>query len=134
MPLCNTTYDNNELDDIIKKFGYDKLPDDVSISTMTINCETNIIFNHLNIAKYIELNEKQIIDVCFGNQDDLTINRKINKINKKINKKTKKKEFNNQVSLHILLTGKEKAVNCKLFTIFVLQLLNLLFKNKFNIS
>lgn len=91
------------------------LPEDVLISTMTVTCKLNTIFNVGNIARYIDLKHSAIMAVSHGNFEDPTINRSI--ISKKRNKhknKKQKKSFYNQVSLHVRVTG-SNAVNIKLF-------------------
>jgi hypothetical protein len=39
------------------------LPDDVTINTMTIICDTDIKFNASNIAKYIDMHPDGIIKI-----------------------------------------------------------------------
>jgi outer membrane receptor for monomeric catechols len=91
------------------------LPNDIQISTMTIICKINIIFNVENIAKYIDLSNNGIISVKYGKNNDNTTNRTIliKKRNNK-NEKKKKKGFYNQVSLQVK-TKNEGIVNIKLF-------------------
>jgi TATA-box binding protein (TBP) (component of TFIID and TFIIIB) len=97
-----------------------KLPEDVIISTMTICCKMNIQFNVDNIAKYIDLKSDGILSVYYGKEDDINTNRSLNKKKKK-NKKKKnykkkpKREFQNQISLNVIVPSKKKPINIKLF-------------------
>jgi TATA-box binding protein (TBP) (component of TFIID and TFIIIB) len=73
------------------------LPDDITINTMTIICDTNIEFNIKNISSYI--------DTSFIHK------KKVKKIKKN------KKSFFNQVTLCVMVESKkEKPVNLKLFS------------------
>jgi TATA-box binding protein (TBP) (component of TFIID and TFIIIB) len=107
---------NKILDALIIK----KLPDDVLISTITVCCEIDIQFNVDNIAKFIQLKSNGIINICFGKEGDPTTNRTLNPKKKKkkklkINKK-QKREFQNQISLDIMVESKaNKPINIKLF-------------------
>jgi TATA-box binding protein (TBP) (component of TFIID and TFIIIB) len=95
----------------------EKLPIDVKISTMTITCIVKgVIFNLLNIAKYIDLSLDGIIAVSHGFIKNPETNRTIMKLKK--SKKTKKitqKAFQNQMSMVVLIKGKLKPINIKLF-------------------
>ncbi len=107
---------NRVLDALIIK----KLPDDVLISTITVCCELDIQFNVENIAKYIELKRDGIINICYGKDGDPTTNRSINpkkKKKKKLkNNKKQKREFQNQISLDVMVESKlKKPINIKLF-------------------
>lgn len=99
-----------------------KLPDDVTISTMTITCKIDTEFNVTNIGKYIDLKYNSIITVKHGNNEDKTTNRSliIRKQSSQKNKK-KKKAFYNQVTL-IVKTKKNKNYNVKLFTNGAIQM------------
>ena len=93
------------------------LPDDVTINTMTIVCDTNIKFNASNIAKYVDMDPEGIVKISHGRSGDCLTNRTI--IHKKKAKKIKKskKVFFNQVTLCIMVKSKkEKPVNVKLFS------------------
>ena len=93
------------------------LPDDVTINTMTIICDTDIKFNASNIAKYIDMSPDGIIKISHGRSGDTLTNRTI--IHKKKAKKIKKqkKVFFNQVSLCVMVPSKkEKPINLKLFS------------------
>jgi len=108
---------NKILDALIIKL----LPDDVSISTMTVCCELDIQFNVDSIAKYIDLKKDSIIDISYGKEGDPKTNRSLypkkKKKKKVVIKKKQKREFHNQISLNVMIASKEeKAVNIKLFT------------------
>src|SRR5689334_12122031 len=68
----------------------ENLPEDIQISTMTIVCKINMIFNVENIAKYIDLKPSAIISVKHGKSDDISTNRTL--ITKKKNNKNKIKK------------------------------------------
>lgn len=101
-----------------------RLPNDIQISTMTIVCRMNLIFNVNNIAKYIELNTCDIVSVNYGPFDDFTTNRSV--ISRKKNKQKNDKSFYNQVSLQVMtkhehhndkinITHGKSITNVKLF-------------------
>lgn len=104
---------------ILDALDIKKLPDDVFISTMTICCKMNIQFNVHNIAKYIDLKPDGIISICYGKDDDPFTNRTLiqkKKKKKKIIKKKPKREFQNQISLNVMIESKKtKPINIKLF-------------------
>ena len=111
----------NKKDELRKKLlgdiQCDVLPNDVTINTMTVICDTDIKFNASNIAKYIDMAPDGIIKISHGRSGDTQTNRTI--IHKKKVKKLKKKKkvFFNQVSLCVMVPSKnEKPVNLKLFS------------------
>jgi TATA-box binding protein (TBP) (component of TFIID and TFIIIB) len=82
---------------IFKDTYCELLPDDVTINTMTIICDTNIQFNIKNISSYID--------------ESFIHKKKIKKIKKN------KKSFFNQVTLCVMVESKkEKPVNLKIFS------------------
>lgn len=106
------------------------LPYDLPISTATITCKINVLFDVENIAYYFNDFDDVLIDKKYGNRSGLNSinskNLKKTKTNKK--KKKVKKDFFNQVSLIFstpMLMGmdmnrlsqkeKEKTINVKLF-------------------
>jgi TATA-box binding protein (TBP) (component of TFIID and TFIIIB) len=102
---------------VLKDIQCPLLPDDVTINTMTVVCDTNIKFNSSNIAKYIDMAPDGIIKISHGRSGDTLTNRSL--IHKKKVKKIKKnkKVFFNQVSLCVMVSSKkEKPVNLKLFS------------------
>lgn len=99
------------------------LPPDVTINTMTIICDTDIIFNVANIAKYINLNPSSIIDIKYGRTGDSMTNRTLSKRKRGKKIKKKKKVFFNQVSIKIMIDDKkDRPVNIKLFSNGSMQL------------
>ena len=93
------------------------LPADVTINTMTVICDTSIIFNVSNIAKYIDLNPESIIDIKYGRTGDSMTNRTLSKRKRGKKIKKKKKVFFNQVSIKIMIDEKkDRPVNIKLFS------------------
>lgn len=86
------------------------LPDNVSISTMTICCKTDTLYHITDIKKYIELSVDGII--CCGSDPDTQ--RSLIMPKKKNGKRKKKKNFYNQITLRIVTD--EKIINVKLFT------------------
>ena len=101
----------------IKELEIYKLPKDVSISTMTIVCKMDTIFNCRNIAKYIDLSPTGILSVTHGKAGDVRTNRSIIVKKSTSGKKKKKKNvFYNQVSMYVNVKAKKKKpVNIKLF-------------------
>lgn len=113
---------NKELlqDKVYEALLIKKLPDDVQISTITLCCEIDIQFNVDNIARFIELKKDSIINICYGKEGDPITNRTINlkkkKKKKSKNNKKQKREFQNQISLDIMVESKAlKPINIKLF-------------------
>lgn len=99
------------------------LPTDVTINTMTIICDTNIVFNVANIAKYIDLDPTSIIDIKYGRIGDNMTNRTLSKRKRSKKIKKQKKVFFNQVSVKIMIENKkERPVNIKLFSNGSMQL------------
>lgn len=86
------------------------LPENVSISTMTICCKTNTLYHITDIKKYIELSETGII--CCGS--DPETQRSLIAPKKKNGKRKRKKNFYNQITLRVVTD--EKIINIKLFT------------------
>jgi len=101
----------------LKKLDIEYLPDDVTISTMTLVCDIDTKFNCANIAKYISLSPDGILSVSYGKNADPRTNRTIIKKKGGSGKKKKQKKcFYNQVSMYVdVSTKKKKPVNIKLF-------------------
>jgi TATA-box binding protein (TBP) (component of TFIID and TFIIIB) len=91
----------------------DGLPDDLSISTMTITCYMNTQMDVCNIGRYIELSPGNIISVKQGDSHNV---RSIVKPKKKNAKKPKKKQrsFFNQATV-VIESKNKKHINVKLF-------------------
>lgn len=117
-------YTDNLISEIVNKIGFDKLPSDISISTMTLACKINVKFNCRNISKYVDLSYGGILSVKCGNHDDLQTNRTLLPKKQKTGKKKKKKSvFYNQVSIYVMVKGKnKKPVSVKLFLNGAIQL------------
>jgi len=99
------------------------LPPDVTINTMTVICDTDIVFNVANIAKYINLDPSSIIDIKYGRTGDSMTNRTLSKQKRGKKIKKKKKVFFNQVSIKIMINDKkDRPVNIKLFSNGSMQL------------
>lgn len=108
----------------IRELELRKLPEDVTISTMTFVCKIDTKFLCGNIARYIDLKYDAILSVTHGKDGDLHTNRSI--IAKKTSngkKKKKKNTFYNQVSMYVDVKAKrKKPVNIKLFSNGAIQM------------
>jgi TATA-box binding protein (TBP) (component of TFIID and TFIIIB) len=118
----------NIIDSILySKLELNNLPYDLDITTTTITCHLDIIFNVENIGKNFDNFDEYIIGKKYG---DRTINNLITvkKLKSKKNKKKEKKNFYNQVSIifctfklegfdinKISKKDKYKTLNVKLF-------------------
>lgn len=91
------------------------LPDDITISTITIVCKFKTQFNKKNIGKYIDLSHDDILFSKFGSEPHEQ--RSLIEIKKKKKKTTKKKgkHFSNQVSLKIKLNEERNPLDVKIF-------------------
>ena len=115
--------------DISKKlkseFNLSNLPDELRISTMTINCNLNTLINVPNVSKYIDLSFGNI--VCVQDENTVRTLIKLKKKNKKKKKKvgktgkTGKSEFFNQASLKVEI-GDKRRINIKVFKNGALQI------------
>lgn len=103
---------------IIKEFSVGHLPEDVTISTMTLTCKIATKFNCENIAKYVDLSTSRILTVTHGELGNTKTNRTIVPRKKTTGKpKKQKKVFYNQVSMYVKVYAKnKKPVNIKLFS------------------
>ena len=108
----------------IRELELRKLPEDVTISTMTFVCKIDTKFLCGNIARYIDLKYDAILSVTHGKDGDMRTNRSI--IAKKTSngkKKKKKNTFYNQVSMYVDVKAKrKKPVNIKLFSNGAIQM------------
>ena len=99
---------------ILGDFNAVILPNDIHISLMSITCKLNdLLFNYVNIAKYIDLCEDCILSTTAKYKEcdkNIIIRRSLSK-NKKIKHK---KVFFNQVSMYIFINGAYKHI--KLFS------------------
>jgi len=119
----NNIYKNVDSDpivktNILKEFSVGHLPEDVTISTMTLTCKIATKFNCENIAKYIDLDVSRILTVTHGELGNTKTNRTIVPKKKTSGKpKKQKKVFYNQVSMYVKVHAKnKKPVNIKLFS------------------
>lgn len=103
---------------LINELNIEKLPSDVTISTMTIICKLNTTFNCENIARYINLDLNKILAVSYGDFTDSQTNRKLIQKKRTTSKpKKQKKIFYNQVSMYVKVNAKnKKPVNIKIFS------------------
>ncbi len=108
---------NKIIDEIVEKLGFAKLPPEIAISTMTLACKINTKFNCRNIARYVDLTYGGILSVKCGNEDNTKTNRTLLPKKQKTGKKKKKRRvFYNQVSIYVMVKGKnKKPVSVKLF-------------------
>jgi len=130
IPNYSVIYSQKTSDCIINKLKqqarddleFSKLPENVSISTMTIICEVDTKFLCRNIATYIDLKIDGIQSVTHGVNTDPTTNRTIIFTKKNKKKKKKKKIFYNQVSMYVIVCNKTKPVNVKIFSNGAIQM------------
>jgi TATA-box binding protein (TBP) (component of TFIID and TFIIIB) len=93
-----------------KEYNFTNLPNELNISTMTIVCKTNIIFNVKNIGEKLELNDT-IIYIRYNKTERASIERPKKR---KIKLHKEKKNFYNQVSIAVKIDDTKK-INIKLF-------------------
>lgn len=87
------------------------LPEGVTISTISATCNLNTLMNLINISKFLELSNNDIISI----KHDKSI-RSLEPIKTKRKKATKKtKNFYNQITM-VIKVDEEKNINVKLFT------------------
>jgi len=98
------------------------LPDDLSISTMTIICKFNSNFNINNIGRYLVLSEDNILSISYvdikNNKPEKCIRtlipcKKKRKCNRK--NKTTRKTFYNQTTIQIRPEKDKNPLNIKIF-------------------
>lgn len=114
---------DEERKDIIEKVSksyeklvkYDSLPEDVSISTMTISCHVDTYFIIENIGKYIELDPKKIVCVKCDNIGGERSLLELRKRKKKCNKDKKRQNFYNQTTVLVKPSPEKNHINIKLF-------------------
>lgn len=105
---------------------HNKLPEDIKISTMTLEGRFNTSFSPWNIYKYIRRSDENVINVVKGNKlkkyKPIRDTEENDIINQNIKKKTKNKDnhskiFLNQVTISINVNGKKnkKPVSVKIF-------------------
>ena len=112
---------NNDASNINKEkeiFNLDleKLPEEISISAMTIVCKINTEFYVSNIGRYINLKHNGILSVKHGNSE-VPHNRSLLSRKQAVAKiKKKRKSFYNQVTLIVKNSPNKKPANIKLFS------------------
>ncbi len=93
----------------------EKLPDDLRISTITINCRFDTDFYLENIGKYIDIGIDSIDTIKYGDFNDPNTNRTLIITKKRTKRKGKKKKaFFNQATAIVKLTGGNR-INVKIF-------------------
>lgn len=106
---------NNATDDMVKKIGnkinIEYKPDDMEISTMTITCRLNILFDIVNIGKYVPLDKNGIIEIIPPPPGKI---RSLLSKNDAYKRKVKKR-FYNQITLYVMIK-KDRGINVKLFS------------------
>lgn len=106
-------YINDEqIDDKELELDFSKIPECITISTITITCKLGSIIYLENFAKYIDLSDDKIINIKCGN--NLEYCRNISPTKKKNKKNKKKTNFFNQATMEIKPKG-NKHINVKLF-------------------
>lgn len=113
----NNNIDNNKeiIERITKKYEKllykDFLPNDMIISTMTISCHFDTVFNVEYIGKYMELNNNTVVCIKYGKKGS---ERTLVPLKKK-KKKKNERVFYNQTTLLIRPEPWKKYINMKLF-------------------
>ena len=102
--LFNNQVPTKQLYDISRDFDLNDLPEDLSVSTVTITCKLDTQINIENIGKYLDLDLGKIVYIEYGNDNirSLIEVKKTNKIKKK------HKSFYNQATLKIAALDKKK--------------------------
>lgn len=91
--------------------GLSELPEELTVSTITVTCGFDTIFNTENIGKYVDLSPKGIVSVKYGNREEFI--RSLIPPKRKNNKNKKaRKTFYNQTTV-IIKT--DKYTNVKIF-------------------
>jgi len=104
----------NELTQSIRNVMYfSHKPDDVVVSTMTLTCKFNCIFNCNNIAANVSLDKEAVVGVKYSRSKSFSIHRTL------VQQKSRKvihRGFYNQVSMSIYVNNKDTPVSVKLFS------------------
>lgn len=94
-------------------FNLEKLPDELSISTMTITCNFDTLIDIINVGKYMDLDKGKVVCVKFGPNNSII--RTLIKLKRKKKTTTKnRKNFYNQATV-IVAVNEDRYVNVKLF-------------------
>lgn len=99
---------------LVKLVEFNKLPENINVSTMTIACKIGTPMYLPNVARFIDLDKDRINSIKYGT--DPLNNRTIIEEKKKKKKKEKKKKrnFYNEATIKIKPTG-NGLINVKLF-------------------
>lgn len=100
------------------------LPYDLKIATITLTCQLNTLINVHIIGHYMELNKNDIVCVEYGYDSivrSLIPMKKTYKIKESDKKKKKEKNFQNQVSIKMMIRG-DRFIHVKLFSNGAIQL------------
>lgn len=100
-----------DLKKISSNINLSKLPDDLTISTMTLTCNLDTLFNLPNIGKYMDLKFGGIVYIKYGGVNNI---KSLIKLKKKNKTKKKKQNFYNQATVMADSQNKSK-INTKLF-------------------
>ncbi len=109
---------NKDFKILQKHLDVDKLPKGIKISTITITCRIDAMFNNLNIEKYLDLDEDVVTIKSMRVNRSSLVSKKRRKTK---TQKTKKAAFYNQVSIAVQTkeldaSGKNyRKINVKLF-------------------
>lgn len=107
----------------LKEFiNLEDLPDDLKISTITLTCSFNALFNTENIGKYLGLSADRIISIKYGDirgEAPKSVRTNVAPTKTKKQGKSRKvkctKAFYNQVTIVIKTKFTDSTVNVKLF-------------------
>lgn len=114
-----------DIDSLKRSLSMNKLPKELTISTMTITCCTGTKINRKNVAYYIDLHPNRISSVRFGSNP--VYERRLTPLKKKMSKKKSKvvnttktgkvrnKKFYNQTTIEIHPDSGNNPINMKLF-------------------
>jgi len=94
-----------------KSYNMDRIPEKVSISTMSVGCNLGTAYNMKNIADYMELNNDDIIAI--KSPSGIRCIEHLRTRFKSMNKNSKR-IFYNQYTM-IIRVGEDKFINIKLF-------------------
>lgn len=96
------------------KIEFTELPPNVSISTMTVTCKLGVNIYLENFANLVELKDREIMSLKYGNKAEYVKSINLAKKSKKTKAKTKK-NFYNQITMEVISGYSEKSINVKLF-------------------
>lgn len=97
-------------ENLLKTFDIENKPPEIHISTITITCNFNTIFNLTEIANDVILKEKEIEGKKYGNKIKESLRKKKKKRENKV-----KRDFFNQMTLEVYTDVDKKIINVKIF-------------------